>query len=198
MGGNLGMTRTKVIIVHGNQGGTGEDQWIPWLKNELEQRDFEVLNPTFPDNHEAKSSVWLPYLEGLGADENTIIVGWSSGAVAAMRYAESHRIKASVLIGACHTDLNDDVEKLSGYYDAPWNWDAIRSNQEWVAQFASQDDPVIPIEEGRFIHEQLGTEYFEYPDRLHFGWPKPMPTFPEVLEVISRHEASEIRHADNT
>jgi len=153
----------------------------------LEKRDFEVLNPTMPDNEEAKSSIWLPYLENeLKADENTIIVGWSSGAVAAMRYAETHKLLGSVLIGACYTDTGDEVEKISGYYDAPWQWNTIKANQKWIAQFASTDDPVIPIEESRFVHEKLGTEYQEYTDKKHFGWPDDMPTFPELLELIVR------------
>lgn len=180
--------KPRVVIIHGNHGGTGEDQWIPWLKVELEKRDFEALNPTMPDNEEAKRSVWLPYLEKtLKADQNTIIIGWSSGAVAAMRYAETHRILGSVLIGACHTDLGDDTEKISGYYNEPWNWDATKKNQKWIAQFASTDDPVIPIEESRFIHEKLDSEYREYTDMKHFGWPEPMPTFPDLLEVVLRH-----------
>ena len=175
----------KVIIIHGNHGGTGNDQWIPWLSDELEKKGFEVLHPTMPDNREAKSSIWLPYLQDeLKTDEQTILVGWSSGAVAAMRYVENHKLLGSVLIGACYTDLGDTLEKLSGYYDAPWQWDAIRGNQQSIVQFASVDDPVIPIEEGRFVHEQLQTEYYEYPDKKHFGWPDPMPTFPELLEVI--------------
>lgn len=180
--------KVRIVIIHGNHGGTGEDEWIPWLKAELEQRGFEVLNPTMPDNEEAKRSVWLPYLENeCLADHNTIIVGWSSGAVAAMRYAETHTILGSVLIGACHTDTGDPMEKISGYYDEPWNWDAMQKNQQWIGQFASTDDPVIPIEESRFIHEKLNSEYREYTDKKHFGWPEPMPTFPDLLEIILRH-----------
>lgn len=181
-------TPTKVIIIHGNGGGTGDSQWLPWLKQELEKRGFDAVSPTFPDNEEAKSSIWLPYIDELGADENTILVGWSSGAVAAMRYAEQHKIKASVLIGACYTDLGEEIEKISGYYDDPWQWEAIKANQNWIAQFGSIDDPVIPIEESRFVHEKLDTEYYEFADKSHFGWPEPMPTFPEVLEVILKHE----------
>jgi predicted alpha/beta hydrolase family esterase len=181
---------TKIIIIHGNGGGTGSDQWIPWLKKQLESRGFEVLNPTFPDNYDAKRSIWIPYLDTLKVDDNTIIVGWSSGAIAAMRYAEEHTIKALVLVGACYTDLGEESEKISGYYDDPWQWNAIKSNQKWIAQFGSINDPVIPIEESRFVHEKLGTEYYEFPDKFHFGYPESMPTFPELLEVILTHEAT--------
>jgi predicted alpha/beta hydrolase family esterase len=181
------MKKIKVIIIHGNHGGTGEDAWIPWLKVELESRGFLVQNPTMPDNYEAKSSIWLPYIEkDLGADEQTILVGWSSGAVAAMRYAETHRILGSVLIGVCYTDTGSKLEKKSGYYDEAWQWEKIQQNQQWIVQFGSTDDPVIPPEESRFVHEKLQTEYVEFQDKGHFGWPKPMLTFPELLDAISR------------
>ncbi len=178
----------NVIIIHGNGGGRGDSQWLAWLVEEFGKHGIAAVSPTFPDNFMARRSIWLPYIEKLGADENTILVGYSSGAVAAMRYAENHKIKASVLIGACHTDLGSLLEKVSGYYKDPWQWEAIKANQDWIAQFGSVDDPVIPIEESRFVHEKLDSEYVEFPDRQHFGHPKPMPTFPEALEVILRHE----------
>lgn len=180
--------KSKIIIIHGNSGGTGDSAWIPWLAEKLTKQGFEVHNPTFPDNEEAKSSIWLPFIDELGADQNTILVGWSSGAVAAMRYAENHKIKASILIGACYTDLGEEIERISGYYEKPWQWDAIRANQEWIVQFGSVDDPVIPIEESRFVHQRLNSEYHEFADKKHFGWPTPMPVFPEALEAILKHE----------
>lgn len=56
-------------------------------------------------------------------------------------------------------------------------------------QFASSDDPVIPIEEARIVHEKLATDYTEVADGKHFGYPDPMPEFPALLEAIKRHLA---------
>ena len=39
------------------------------------------------------SSIWLPFMKDeLGVDENTIIIGHSSGACAAVRFAENHKV----------------------------------------------------------------------------------------------------------
>ena len=39
------------------------------------------------------SSIWLPFMKDeLGVDENTIIIGHSSGACAAVRFAETHKV----------------------------------------------------------------------------------------------------------
>ena len=60
----------------------------------------------------------------------------------------------------------------------------IKKNQRWIAQFASTDDPWIPIEEARHIHKMLGTQYFEYTDQGHFGVNKPKFEFLEIVDVI--------------
>jgi pimeloyl-ACP methyl ester carboxylesterase len=173
----------KAILIHGNGGSTAGDIWLPWLERELTRLGLDVVNRTFPDNVKARAAYWLPFLEELGADENTILVGHSSGAVAAMRYAETHRLLGSVLVGVCHTDLGDGGEAASGYYREPWQWQAIRDNQSWIGIFGSVDDPCIPIAEARFVAAQLKCSYYEFTDRGHFMDSE----VPEVLQFIRRH-----------
>ena len=120
----------------------------------------DVINQTFPDNVKARARFWLPYLEELGADENTILIGHSSGAVAAMRYAETHRLLGSILVGVCHTDLGDSGEAESGYYSAPWQWERIRDNQQWIAIYHSTDDPLIPSRRAPLCREATEMQLF--------------------------------------
>lgn len=177
----------KAILIHGNGGGTGDLNWFPWVRKELEKLGLEVQNPDFPDPVEAKASIWLPFLEKLGADENTILIGHSSGALAAMRFAEDHKILGSVLVGVAHTDLGEESERVSGYFDKPWDWKKIKNNQKWIIEFHSTDDPYIPIEEARLVHEKLGTEYYEFTNRGHFGDSNSEQLeFPELVEVIKK------------
>lgn len=178
----------KIILMHGNGGATIDEKWFPSVKKELEKLGLTVIAKNFPDSIKARATIQLPFLEKeLHADETTIIVGHSSGAVAAMRYAENHKLFGSILIGACWTDLEDANERISGYYDHTWHWEKIKKNQNWIVQFASTDDPYIPISEARYIHEQLGTEYYEYTDQRHFSRDilgNPKTAFPEVVEVV--------------
>ena len=174
----------KVILIHGNGAGTAKDQWFPYVKKELEKLGLKVIARDFPDPVLARAKYWLPFLKKLGADKNTILIGHSSGAVAAMRFAEENKILGSVLVGACYTDLGDEMEKKSGYYEKPWNWQNIKNNQKWIIQFASKDDPWIPIKEARFIHQRLNTEYYEYEHEGHFGADREYPKFPKLVEVV--------------
>jgi hypothetical protein len=173
----------KAILIHGNGGCTAADCWLPWMERELNALGVDVINHTFPDNVKARAEVWLPYLESLDADEETILIGHSSGAVAAMRYAETHRLLGSVLVSVCHTDLGDAFEAASGYYREPWQWHRIRENQQWIAIFNSTDDPLIPVAEARHVAAQLKCSYFEFQDRGHFTGSR---EFPEALDYIRR------------
>jgi len=175
----------KVIFAPGNGGGSPKDNWFPYLKEQLELLGVQVIASEFPDSQLARESFWVPFLrDELKADSDTVVVGHSSGAIAAMRLAETVPLLGSVLVGAYHTDLGMPTEKVSGYFDRPWNWEKIRKNQRWIIQFASQNDPWIPIEEARTVHEKLNTEYYESPDQGHFGGDYYKTAFPEILEAL--------------
>jgi len=177
------VSATRAILIHGNGGCTAGDIWLPWVERELSALGLEVINQTFPDHIRARASAWLPHLESLGADERTILIGHSSGAVAAMRYAETYRLAGSILVGVCHTDLGDAFERASGYYAEPWRWQRIRDHQPWIAIYSSTDDPLIPIAEPRFVAAQLRCSYFEFDDRGHFTDRR---QFPELVNLVRR------------
>lgn len=182
------MTKPKIIIIPGNGGAHIEtDHWYAWVRDELKNKGYEVIAEDMPDPVMARANIWLPHIEQVyKADENTIIIGHSSGGVAALRYLETHKLRGAIVVGINYGDLGDAGEKASGYYDAPWQWDKIKENAGWIAQFASADDPYIPVDQPRLIHEKLNTEYFELSDRGHFMIEQnPLnKTFPEIIELI--------------
>ena len=176
--------KIKVILIHGNGSESAKDQWFPYVKKKLEKLGVEIIARDFPDPVLARAKYWLPFLKKLGADESTILIGHSSGAIAAMRFAETNKILGSVLVGGYYTDLGIPDEKKSGYFNREWDWEAIKNNQQWIIQFNSKDDPWIPIEEARYINQQLNTEYYEYEHEGHFGGDKYYPEFPKLIEVV--------------
>ena len=179
------MNKIKAILIPGNGDSSPQDNWLPYVKAELEKRGLTVLAPQFPDTPLAREKYWIPFLKQLGADESTILIGHSTGAIAAMRFAENNKILGSVLVGSYHSDLGMETEKLSGYFDRPWNWEAIKQNQSFIIQFASTDDQWIPIAEARAVHKNLNTEYYEFTDKGHFIGRCYNPTFPELVEAVS-------------
>ncbi|MDB5265178.1 MAG: esterase [Parcubacteria group bacterium] len=172
----------KAIILPGNGGGSPEDNWSPYIERELVNLGIAVINTQFPDAELARKEYWLPFLKELEADENTVLIGHSSGAVAAMRYAETNKVLGSVLVAPSITDLGYETEKASHYFDDPWDWTAIRNNQQFILQFASIDDPYIPLPQAHEIHKELKTEYYEFADRGHFG----QPELPELVDALKK------------
>jgi hypothetical protein len=105
-----------------------------------------------------------------------------------MRLAEDTPFLGCVLVAACHTDLGDEHERLSGYYSRPWythitimlsalvrncglvcrQWEQIKSNTKWILQYHSLDDRLIPIAEADHVAAHLGSEYTRAKHSSHF------------------------------
>lgn len=176
--------KTRFIFIHGNGSTHWSFAWAPWLKTELERLGFETFFETMPDSIAARAEYWLPFLKKhVQAGENDVLVGWSSGAVAAMRYAETNTIKGSILISPSYTDLGDELEKLSGYFDKPWHWERIKSNQGQIALIYGDDDPYIPQHEFEFIAEKLNPTLIRIRGGRHFI---ERTEFPELVEYIKK------------
>ena len=182
----MDLSKIKIIFIPGNDGSSVTDHWFPYLKKEFEKLGLNVTAKEFPDPVLAREKYWLPFLKNeLHADENSILIGHSSGAIAAMRYAEKNRILGSILVGTYYTDLGNEMEVKSGYFNRSWKWLDIQKNQKWIVQYGSCDDPYISIEEARYVHEKLQTEYYEYANAGHFGDEYlEKTTFPEIVKVI--------------
>ena len=177
--------KPRIIYIHGNGCTHWSFSFSVWLKKELEKLEFETFFETFPDSIIARSEYWLPFLKDyIRAGENDVIVGWSSGAVAAMRYAESNKIKGSVLISPSYTDLGDELEKQSGYYNKPWDWKSIKKNQEKIALVYGDDDPFIPQDQFSHMSYQLSPTVIKVTNGKHF---MEYTEFPQLLEYIKQN-----------
>ena len=63
----------KAYIFHGWQGNSQEN-WLPWLKEQLEKEGFKVIVPDFPDSDNPDLESWLNFLktEKCDFDKNTV------------------------------------------------------------------------------------------------------------------------------
>ena len=89
------------IILHGSFG-SKDGNWFPWLKSELEKRNYHVDVPQMPvgvgnQNYEN----WSKELNKLTINENTIIIAHSIAPVFVCKYLINNRIKVKKLIFVC-------------------------------------------------------------------------------------------------
>lgn len=179
----------KVILLPGN-GGSNEKKyvenynWFPYLRKNLETLGLEVISKNMPDSKLARAKYWIPFvIDEFKADNDSIIIGHSTGAVAIMRILEITKILGAILVAAHYTDLGYKEDKKSGYFEKSWNWQKMKNNAGWIVQFASTNDSFIPMEHSRYIHTKLDTEYSEM-EAEHFGYPKPKLEFPEIVKIV--------------
>ena len=193
-------TKLRAVIVPGNgDGDISDSNFYGWLAKKLRKHPAfdEVVLKNMPDPVRARRTIWLPFMtDELGADERTVLIGHSSGAVAAMRLLETHKLYGCVLVSACHTDLGDGNERASGYYPpsgGPWQWSNIRANAGSgggnLAILHSDNDPFIPLEEAQHVAENLGVELRVEPRQSHFFGPCEA-IFDTVLSVAAAEPAA--------
>ncbi|KAL1006198.1 hypothetical protein UPYG_G00069130 [Umbra pygmaea] len=182
------MPLTKAVIVPGNGAGDVERcNWYGWANTQINKiPGMTCLLRNMPDPVRATESIWLPFMqEELQCDEETVIIGHSSGAAAAMRYAETHKVFGIILVGAYTSDLGDENEKDSGYFSRPWEWEKIRGNIGHIIQFGSTDDPFLPWQEQQAVADGLSAELHKYTERGHFQ----NTEFPELIKAVQKMRA---------
>jgi len=191
------MQPNRAIIIPGNGCDEGEPlddvMWYGWLARAL-RRDcsFEVPLRPFPDPLYAHERVWKKFArESLGIDERTVIVGHSSGAVCALRLMEEcERIGGCVLVSAYDNDLGDAVERESGYFGRPFDYERMRTHTPWIVQFHSTNDRLVPVACARRIAEALQSDYYESTTDGHFQ----CEAYPRFVEAV-RLNMAKAKHA---
>ncbi|KAF9988417.1 putative hydrolase rbbp9 [Modicella reniformis] len=185
---------SRIILIPGNGVyNVNVAMWYPSAVNLLAQaiddKTGQQLFPkggvlqNFPDPLGAHEDIWIKFMkDDIKISEKDVVVGHSSGAAAIMRYIEANKVKGVVIVSAYHSDLGDSTERESGYFNRPWDWDAMARNTCWITQFSSSDDPLVPIEEQRTVASKIpGIEYIELQDRGHFNRSK---VFPELVANV--------------
>lgn len=179
------MKPVRVVILPGNgAGNVFHANWYGWLQQRLHKPPaITCVLRNMPDPVGARESIWLPFMrDELGCGEDTVIVGHSSGAAAAMRFAESQRVAGLVLVSAYTSDQGDALERRSGYFSRPWEWAKVRANVSgFILQFGSEDDPFLPWAEQQEVADRLQAELHRFEDRGHF-MNSQLPELAEALE----------------
>ena len=178
----------RIVIIPGmGCSPVATSNWYSWFANEMAKKpDVTCILRDFPDPNRCRESIWLPFLQNeIGLDENTIIVGHSSGAACAMRLLENEsvgKLRGAILVASAYTDLGDEDERLSGYFNRPWDWEKMKKGADKVHCFHGFDDHLIPVREARHIAEKMKGDNFQYTEMSgvsHFFEP-----WKEILDVV--------------
>jgi len=178
----------RVVYIHGDGVLYWSWGWVAALQKDLQSAGFPTFFELLPDSIEARAQYWMPFLrDHVRICESDVLLGWSCGAVAAMRCAEQQRVRGLVLVAPYFTDLGFEQVRRSGWVDAPWDWARVRANAGHIAMFHSDADPYIPQAELTQLGEHLQADLNMISGAGHFG---AQDTFPELRALIMQRYGS--------
>jgi uncharacterized protein len=178
------MAKPRIVYLHGDGVLYWSWGWVGRLREHLHAAGFPTFFELFPDSIEARAKYWLPFLEQhVRVTSGDVLLGWSCGAVAAMRFAQTHAVRGLVLVAPYYTDLGLDSVQNSGWVTEPWDFDRIRANTERLAVFHSDGDPYVSQSEFAELTRFLDAEVHLMPGAGHFA---EQEDFPELAEHILR------------
>lgn len=163
----------KALLLHGTDGDS-QDNWIPWLKTQLESNGYEVWSPDLPESNAPNTERYNKYIldnKQFQLDQDTIVIGHSSGAVAILglleALPENTSVHACYLVGSFKNDLGWD--SLKQLFTKPLDFDRIKSKSRLWYFLHSDNDPYCPLDHARYLHEQIGGDLIVLPGQKHFN-----------------------------
>ncbi len=151
----------QVLILHG-WGNNSKSNWFPWLKQQLEARGAEVHCPDLPDSAFPNLDSWLGKIkEAVLLENDFVIIGHSLGAVTALRLLETFDSgkKALLVVLVSGFAKSYGVNALSSFFKSEFNWKKIKSCSKRFIVIHSDNDPQLPLAEGRELASMLGAEF---------------------------------------
>ncbi len=181
----------NVIIVHGTYG-YPEENWFPWLKEELEKLGQTVFVPKFPTPEGNNLENWLKVFENYEKylDEDSIVVGHSQGVPFLLNVLErsDKPIKATFLVagftGLVGLPQFDPLNKTIS--DREFNWEKIKQNSGNFYLYHSDNDPYVSVELGLELAKNLGVESKLVKNAGHFNTKSGYDEFEILLEDIKK------------
>ena len=179
----------NAYIIHGSFGHP-EENWIPWLKTELESKGYEVKVPAFPCGEEQNFDNWMevirPYLSEMS--EETVLVGHSIGPafiLAVLEQLETPVRKAvlvSGFLGLLGNETFDEVNKTISARE--FDWEKVRGNAGEFVMLHGSDDPYVPPAKSVELGGHLGVTPIMIENGGHLNEAAGFTEFPQLLKEV--------------
>lgn len=187
----------SAVILHGTLG-SPDGNWFQWLKDELESGGMRVWLPALPHAEQPSLQTWAEFVHNkcpFEINEDTLIVGHSSGAILALILAQQNDkpIGQIVCVSVFH-DNSLQWEPNSRLFDVGFDWGAIRANTAKLLIVHSDNDPYAPLDQAKLVADRCQSELAVVPGQGHFNLEQSnaYKQFPELLDMIGIKKGYEI------
>ncbi len=145
--------KNNYLIVHGSFASPFSN-WIPWLRNKIEEKGLEVYTPDFPSgvgyqNYTNWSKLLKVYVDTNIINENTTIFAHSIAPIFICKFLIENKIKVKRLVFVCgfnnYLGINEEYDSVnqSMYID---NLKDIKKYCETIVCFYSDNDPYVSFD----------------------------------------------------
>ncbi len=175
------------FIFHGTEGNPGEN-WIPWLKEKIEQEGYAVHIPEFPtpgnQSLETWKKVFKEYKEFV--DRNTIFIGHSVGSAFTLNLLEEMAVQSSFLVCPFLSSLNNpDFDELnSTFIEKNFDWTKIKEHCNDFYIYYSDNDPYVPQALSESVAKKLSAKKFLVKNAGHFNKRAGYTKFEELWDKL--------------
>lgn len=182
-----GVLVTEIPLLNSNN----EGNWMGWTKKRLEERGYQVTCPMIINPIDKPYEAWKNELDKEAITEDSILVGYSCGGYALLRYlAESgKKIKKLIMIApgskyaitdpVCLSDMSAD--SINTFYEREITHSLQAQIAEGTTIFVSNDREVI-LKSVELFTEIMDAKVIQLEERGHFSFL--IKEFPELVEEI--------------
>lgn len=180
----------RAVILHAMEQ-TSQGHWYPWLKDQLEQRGYEVWVPDLPNNFYPSVEEAKELLLSSGWDfTDNLIIGHSSGSLQALYLVQNLPkdvvIDSLVLVSTFDHALPGMEEQHQNLFCVDYDSKQIIKHLKCRAVIHAKDDPWCPVEGAQYWAKSLKARLVVFDSGGHFSTsldPK-YTQFPELIGVL--------------
>ncbi|MEO5691385.1 MAG: alpha/beta hydrolase [Candidatus Saccharimonadales bacterium] len=181
------------IILHGTLG-SPDGNWFQWLKKELGQKGLIVWLPQLPQAEQPSLKNWQRFVKiqcPFAINEDTLIVGHSSGAILALVLAENNmeKIGAIVDVSVFH-DNSLQWQPNDLLFDVRFDWTTIRQGVNELLFVHSDNDPYVPLNQAEYVATNTCAAIVVIPGEGHFNLERSdeYKQFPKLLKILEERK----------
>lgn len=168
------------IFIH-STGGNPEETFFPWTRAQLEAKGIRTSAPALPSSEWPDREGWKQaVLELIMPEEQTVLIGRSLGGTLIPYVAEQVPLLGAISLAAPSNHLG--WENLMDFFSEEPDYVRARANVQHFFHWYSDDDPYVPVEQGKELQALLGGEFRLFPGYSHFY----NTEFPELVATIEK------------
>ena len=176
------------FIIHGSFGDSKE-HWIPWLKEQLEKKGYEVITPDFSIGKDVQSyDSWKNVLDKFKnkIDKDTIFVGRSIAPIFIVKYILENNLKIQALYSVSGFNGFINVPDYD-YVNQTFFLDEIKNFEKACHKricFFSKNDPYVPYYLLDMFTKNIKAKRYLIENAGHFNTDSGYDKFEELLNLI--------------